>query len=67
MNNYIFYGEWAEGKLEGIGWVVSNNEFIYRGEFKNTERFGFGIEYNPKTKRHYYGEWEDGKKHGKGR
>ena len=40
---------------------------MYRGSWIGGKRNGFGVEFDPKTKKTYLGEWLNDEKHGKGR
>ena len=79
--NSIFYkkieidGDEYEGELtednirEGYGWCKSADNYIYKGEYKNNKRNGYGILLkikNEKEIKEYEGYWKDDKMHGKG-
>ena len=79
--NSIFYkkieidGDEYEGELtednirEGYGWCKSADNYIYKGEYKNNKRNGYGILLRidgEKEIKEYEGYWKDDQMHGKG-
>ena len=59
-NEMKLFGEWKNGKLNGIGWVLRENtdRIIYRCEWKNGKRDGFGMHYDYEHSRVYTGYWK---------
>lgn len=54
--------------MHGIGWIVLNHntKTIYRGNFKDGEKSGFGIEYDEFDDLIFLGMWEHNRKKGIG-
>jgi len=63
-NDYIYVGEWLNGMFHGKGKHFINND-VYEGDFKKGKYDGVGnlLEGNGNS---YKGEWEDGKRNGRG-
>jgi hypothetical protein len=72
-----YVGEWVDSKFEGQGTYTFSNGDKYVGEWIEGERNGYGVMTNvlsnkqKKDKKRYYliryeGNWEDGKRHGRG-
>ena len=60
----IFFGEYSDGKKNGIG-IYIWKDGRYEGEFINNKFEGYGIYFYNKNKI-YMGHWEDNKKNGYG-
>jgi len=44
--NYYYYGDFKDGKADGIGLVYHNKDLIFGGEFKKGKPSGYGIVFN---------------------
>jgi hypothetical protein len=69
-------GEWQSGEWHGKGTYTSANGDVYKGKYENGQRSGHGTWTSAITttgtnsgsaKSEYEGEWQAGKKHGKGK
>lgn len=71
-NNVDYYiGLFKDGLRNGNGTFVWRDGEMYEGEFKNNFKNGYGkITYAPDNKNeadYYFGQFKDGKEHGKGK
>jgi len=56
----MYYGNWNNNKLNGLGTSI-NNGIIYHGEYKDNLRHGIGIIQDFNGIKKYTGRWENGK------
>ena len=61
----VNFGQFREGKLNGIASLTSSNGLKYQGYFKDDNMYGIGKS-NSKEGTIYFGEFKDSQKHGKG-
>jgi hypothetical protein len=66
-NGDIYQGEWRGGKANGLGTFVDTNGSMYKGEWLNDVYHGKGVETWNYGSIKYEGEFDEGKKTGKGR
>lgn len=65
-NGAFYQGEWADGRMDGMGYFVDPTEFEYSGDFKAGIPHGHGT-YKSKAGYVYSGGFADGKFSGEGR
>ena len=61
-----YYGDWKNGKRNGIGTEYRGLRVLYIGEWKNGMKDGKGKEMDENGKMVYNGKWRDGKRSGMG-
>lgn len=66
QNGGVYEGEKLAQKKHGKGKYTYPDNAIYEGEWKNDLMEGFGTLYYPNKCLAYYGNWKEGKFHGKG-
>ena len=64
---YLFEGEFRNGKRNGIGKEYKGKTLVFEGEFSNGIRNGKGKEYNWDGKLIYEGEYLNRMRNGKGK
>lgn len=62
----VYIGEFFHNKPHGVGYYNDMHEIEYKGEYKNGERTGFGVERNITGQCTYEGMFEHDKKEGFG-
>ncbi|CAD8126989.1 unnamed protein product [Paramecium sonneborni] len=65
-NETVKSGIWKNGKLEGEGLIIYKGKKIYKGDFVNDMKQGWGLEYIIQDQ-YYEGQFERDQKHGKGK
>ena len=63
-----YYGNWKDNKLHGIGWIALNHNMktVYRGEFNEGVKSGFGMQYSESEDFLFLGMWSENLKDGIG-
>jgi hypothetical protein len=65
----VYIGLFHLGKYGGKGCLISKNKEVYKGDFKNGKKHGFGVwkkAMNNGSKSKYKGYWSNNMKHGIG-
>ncbi|EQC37039.1 hypothetical protein SDRG_05268 [Saprolegnia diclina VS20] len=63
----MYAGRWAHGKRDGEGMSMLYDGTIYRGEFKNGKKNGFGTCDYARTRDKYEGKWVGNQRCGQGK
>ena len=68
ISNLTYYGNWSDNKLHGFGWILekNTNKKIFKGEFKDGQKSGFGLEKKSDSDITFFGLWKNNKKNGIG-
>jgi hypothetical protein len=62
----MYYGNWNNNKLNGLGTRIDKKGIIYHGGFKDNLRHGIGIVQLFNGIKKYIGRWKNGKPVGNG-
>ena len=65
-NRNIEDAEWEQDKKERIGYILYRNGDVYKGEFKDNYKNGFGAFFSQSPGEFFLGNWERDQKQGLG-